>query len=76
LISPPRGAASVAIEAKWNIDASPPWVRAFRTLHPGTVNLVVSAMIDRPFEKDMYGLAVTVCPLSALADILSHLGVS
>jgi len=73
----PRGAAPVAIEAKWNIDAfEPHGIRAFRTLHPGTVNLVVSATIDRPFEKDMYGLAVTVCPLSALADILSHLGVS
>lgn len=72
-----EAAAPVAIEVKWSIDAfEPHGMRAFRTLHPGTVNLVVSATIDRPFERDMHGLPVTVCPLSALADILSHLGVT
>ncbi len=66
----PRGAPPIAIEAKWSADAfEPEGMQAFRALHPGIVNLVVSANVDQPFEREMKGLAVTFCPLSALANL-------
>ena len=68
----PRGSPPIAIEAKWSIDAfEPQSMRAFRALHPGTMNLVVSATIDRPFQNDIKGLPVTICPLSALAELIA-----
>lgn len=66
----PRGAPPIAIEAKWSADAfEPEGMQAFRALHPGIVNLVVSANVDQPFEREIKGLAVTFCPLSALANL-------
>ncbi len=61
----------IAIEVKWDADAfEVQGLRAFRALHPGNLNLVVSANIEHPFQKTMGGFLVTFCPLSALGDYI------
>lgn len=61
----------IAIEVKWNADAfEPRSLRAFRALHPGNLNLVVSANVERPFQKTMSGFIVTFCALSALGEYI------
>lgn len=63
-----RNKTPVAIEAKWNADAfEPHGLRAFRALHPGMINLVVSANIEQSFSKNIHGMSVTFSSLSSLA---------
>jgi hypothetical protein len=47
-------------------------MRAFRALHPGTLNLLVCVTLEHHFQTDIKGLPITMCPLSALADILEN----
>lgn len=66
-----RDTFPVAIEVKWNADAFEVQnLRAFRALHPGNLNLVVSANVDHPFQKIMGGFTITFCPLSALGEYI------
>ncbi|PKL09047.1 MAG: ATPase [Spirochaetae bacterium HGW-Spirochaetae-7] len=66
-----RGKAPVAIEVKWKADSfEPRGVLAFRTLHPGDMNLVVASDIVEPYTRTIASLEITFAPLYALVDII------
>ncbi len=66
-----RDTTPIAIEVKWNADAfEAQGLRAFRALHPGNLNLVVSANVEHPFQKTMGEFIITFCPLSALGNYI------
>ncbi len=68
----PRGSEPVAIEVKWSADAfEPGGLKAFRSLHPGSVNIVVAADTQRPMTREIGGMRVIFCPLSALIATLT-----
>lgn len=66
-----RGREPVAIEVKWKADSfEPRGILAFRTLHPGTMNLVVASDIVEPYARMIAGLQVQFVPLHRLAEII------
>lgn len=66
----PRGSDAVAIEVKWSGDAfEPTGLKAFRALHPGSVNIVVAADLQRPITREIEGMSVVFCPLASLNEI-------
>lgn len=69
----PRGEEPIAIEVKWQVDSfEPRGMRAFRSLHPGVLNLVVAADIVEPYTREIAGLPITFCPLPRLAATLAQ----
>jgi len=68
----PRGSDPVAIEVKWSGNAfEPGGLKAFRALHPGSVNIVVAADSQRPITREIRGMRVILCPLSSLIATLT-----
>jgi predicted AAA+ superfamily ATPase len=64
-----RGKPPVAIEAKWSASAfDPAGIKAFRTLHPGSENIVVANDIIQPYTREVSGLLIRFCPLDQVAD--------
>lgn len=64
-----RGKDPVAIEATWSASAfDPAGMKAFRTLHPGSVNVLVANDIREPYTREVAGLSVLFCPLVKLAE--------
>jgi len=66
-----RGRDPVAMEVKWKADSfEPRGILAFRTLHPGTMNLVVASDIVIPYTRTITGLEIMFTPLNRLAEII------
>lgn len=65
----PKGKPPVAIEAKWSSSAfDPAGIKAFRSLHPGSENIVVANDISQPYTREIAGLPIRFCPLDQVAD--------
>ncbi len=68
----PRGKPPLAIEVKWHSDRfDPAGMKAFRALHPGWVNIVVSSDTVHPFTRSMDGLDISFCSLESLIATLA-----
>jgi predicted AAA+ superfamily ATPase len=64
-----RGKDPVAIEAKWSASAfDPAGMKAFRTLHSGSLNILVANDIQESYTREFGGLSVLFCPLGRLAE--------
>jgi hypothetical protein len=63
----------VAIECKWSAGSfDPGGMHAFRRRHPGSINLVVAADVDRPFERRYGSLRVRFLGLGDMAGLLAR----
>lgn len=66
-----RGREPIAIEVKWKADSfEPRGILAFRTLHPGTMNLLVASDIVEPYTRTVAGLQVKFVPIDKLAETI------
>lgn len=66
-----RGHPPVAVECKWKASGfDPKNLLAFRRLHPGTQNWVVSQDVDRPFHRKLEGLEIEFLGLEHLGSRL------
>lgn len=64
----------VAIECKWSAGSfDPGGMEAFRRRHPGTLNIVVAADVDRPFERRFGALRVKFLGLGDLVGPLTRI---
>ncbi len=64
-----RGKDPVAIEVKWSASAfDPGGIRAFRALHPGSMNILVANDIQQSYTREVAGMLVRFCPLVDLVD--------
>jgi predicted AAA+ superfamily ATPase len=67
-----RGDCAVAVECKWKAEEfDPRSMRAFRRIHAGGRNYVVSGDIDRSFTRKMGGITVRFVSLPALLRALA-----
>ncbi len=67
-----RPRSLIAIECKWSAGSfEPGGMQAFRRRHPGTLNVVVAADVDRPFERKFGDLHVRFLNLDDLAGPLT-----
>jgi uncharacterized protein len=65
----PRGKPPIAIECKWrSADFDPDALLAFRRLHPGGPNYVVTSDVAKAYERDFSGQGVRFVGLPALVD--------
>jgi hypothetical protein len=68
-----RPGRPVAIECKWSAGSfDPGGMHAFRRRHPGSINLVVAADVDRPFERRYGTLRVRFLGLGDMAGPLAR----
>ncbi len=68
-----RPGRPVAMECKWSVASfEPNGIQAFRRRHPGSVNLVVAADVDRPFDRRFGPLRVRFLGPQHLAGALSR----
>ena len=68
-----RPGRPVAIECKWSAGSfDPGGMRAFRRRHPGPLNLVVAADVDRPFDRRYGTLRVRFLGVGDLAGPLTR----
>ncbi|MBI3450391.1 MAG: ATP-binding protein [Acidobacteria bacterium] len=68
-----RPGRPVAIECKWSAGSfEPGGIQSFRRRHPGPVNLVVAADVDRPFERRYGSMRVRFVGLGDLAGPLAR----
>ena len=67
-----RGRAPIAIECKWSArDFNPANLLAFWKLYPKATLCVVAQDVDRPYSKQVSGMAVSFLNLSGLISLLS-----
>jgi uncharacterized protein len=70
-----RPGAPVAIECKWSAGSfDVGGLRAFRRRYPGSLNLVVAADVERPFERRFEGLRVRFLGLGHIGAALGRAG--
>ena len=61
----------MAIEVKWSASAfDPVGMKAFRALHPGSINILVANDIQQSYTREVAGMIVRFCPLSELVEII------
>lgn len=64
---------TIAVECKWSAGSfEPGGLQSFRRRHPGRLNAVVAADVERPFERRYGAMRVRFLGLGDLADLLSR----